>query len=80
MKKPSKRLMFAYILYCLLILIVVIAAIAGGDYWYFDFYDGFWPIGTGFDIDYFSIEETIIYALLPVFIYWIWNKLDAKYE
>ena len=74
--RASKKLRFAYILYLILIGALTIAAISYGDYFEDFFMDGIWPIGTSFDLAFFSIEETVIYALLPILIYWIWHKLE----
>jgi len=79
-KKPSKPVLFAFILYCLLIVILSIAKIAEKDFFYFDFYKGFWPFGTGFNLLEWTLEEAVIYILLPIGIYWLWYKLDDYYK
>lgn len=77
MKKPSKSLMIAFLVWCGIHLLLSLISLIEGDLFY-GIFDEFFPITDG-DFYEYTLEEPIFYIGLPILVYWLWTKIEEKY-
>lgn len=77
MKKPSRSLMIAFLVWCGIHLLLSIVSLIDGSLFDRIFW-AFFPITDG-DFYQYTLEEPILYIGLPILIYWVWTKIEEKY-
>lgn len=76
MKKPSKNLLLAYLIWCAIHLLIGISTLLQGG-WSVD--EDIWPFASIEFEDYYDIVEIVIYCGLPVLVFWLYGKIEYKY-
>ncbi|MEN6500935.1 MAG: hypothetical protein ABFC55_00940 [Tenuifilaceae bacterium] len=76
MKKPSKNLLLAYLIWCSIHVLMGIANLLQGG-WTIDEY--IWPFASLKIDGYYDIVEIILYCGLPLLIWIIYNKIIDKH-